>query len=218
MKLYGVVRSRATRPLWALLETGLPFEQVPVIQSYRLADPAAADAPLNTASAAYLAVNPMGQVPALADGELVLTESLAAALYVARKAGAPVGPADAAEDAVMQNWALFVASSVEPGAVDILYPMMDKVQDTPEGAARMARGVTALARPLARIEGHLAGRDWLVGDRFTVADICLAEVLRYAQGHPPALEPFPAVRDWLARCQARPAFQQMMTRRNAEPA
>jgi glutathione S-transferase len=118
----------------------------------------------------------------------------------------------------MQNWALFVASSVEPGAVDILYPMMDKVQDTPEGAARMARGVTALARPLARIEGHLAGRDWLVGDRFTVADICLAEVLRYAQGHPPALEPFPAVRDWLARCQARPAFQQMMTRRNAEPA
>jgi len=82
----------------------------------------------------------------------------------------------------------------------------------------MARGAAALARPLARIEAHLANHDWLVGGRFTVADICLAEVLRYAQGHPPALAPFPAVRAWLARCQARPAFSEMMARRASEPA
>lgn len=217
MKLYGVVRSRATRPLWVLLETGLPFDHVPVIQSYRLPDPQAPGAPLNTASAAFLAVNPMGQVPALVDGDLVLTESLACALHVARRGGTSVAPADGAEDALMQNWAFFIAASVEPAAMDILYPLMDGIATTPEGQARMARGVEALARPLARIEGHLAAQDWLVGGRFTVADICLAEALRYAQGHPPALAPFEAVRGWLARCQARPAFVQMMERRAAEP-
>jgi glutathione S-transferase len=217
MKVYGVVRSRATRPLWALLETGQPFEQVPVIQAARLPDPAAPEAPLNTASPAFLAINPMGQVPAMADGDLVLTESMACVLHVARKAGAPFGPADAAEDSQIVNWAFLVATSVEPGALDILYPLMEGAGGTSEGQARMARGVAALARPLARIEAHLAGHEWLVGGRFTAADVCLAEVLRYAQGHPPALAPFPAVRAWLARCQARPAFQQVMAMRNAEP-
>jgi glutathione S-transferase len=218
MKLYGVVRSRATRPLWALLETGLPFEHVPVTQAARLPDPQAAGAPLNTASAAFLAINPMGQVPAFEDAGLVLTESLAIVLHIARKAGAPFGPRDAAEDALMQNWALFVASSVEPGTLDILYPLMEGAKDTPEGQARMARGVAALVRPVARIEAHLGAHEWLVGDRFTAADVCLAEALRYAQGHAPALAPFPATRAWLARCQARPAFQQLMAMRNAEPA
>lgn len=218
MKLYGVMRSRATRPWWALTESGLPFEQVPVIQSNRLADAKAADAPLNTASPSFLAINPMGQVPALVDGDVVLTESQAIILYVARKAGAPFGPRDQAEDAAFQNWAFFAASALEPGALDILYPVMAGQKDTAEGQARMQRGAEALVRPLARLQAHLAGREWVMGDRFTAADICLAEVVRYAQAHPPALAAFPAVREWMARCQARSAFQAMMAARNAEPA
>jgi glutathione S-transferase len=63
----------------------------------------------------------------------------------------------------------------------------------------------------------LEGAEWLVGQRFTVADINTAECVRYAQGHPTLLGEFPAVKAWLARCQARPAFQAMWTKRNAEP-
>jgi len=218
MKLYGVARSRATRPLWALIEAGLPFEQVPVIQAGRLADPAAADAPLNTASPAYLAVNPMGQVPALVDGDLVLTESLAMVLHVGRRAGAPLGPADAAEDAQMTNWIVFAAAALDGVTVEIVYVVMEGAQATPEGQARLAAATERLVRPLARIEAHLSGAEWLVGNRFTVADIALAECLRYAQAHAPALEPFPALRAWLARCQARPAFARVMALRAAEPA
>jgi hypothetical protein len=48
LKIYGVLRSRTTRPIWMAKELGVPFEHVPVIQYYRLPDPAAADAPLNT--------------------------------------------------------------------------------------------------------------------------------------------------------------------------
>lgn len=216
MKLYGVIRSRTTRPLWALLETGLPFDHVPVVPANRLADPMAPDAPLNTASTAFLAINPMGQVPALLDGDLILTESLASVLHIARRAGAPFGPVDATEDSEMLNWALFVAASVEPGATDILYPVVEKVAATPQGKARIARGMTALARPLVRVEAHLATHDWMVGERFSAADVCLAEALRYIQGHPPALTTFPAIQGWLARCQARPAFLEVMARRDTE--
>lgn len=72
--------------------------------------------------------------------------------------------------------------------------------------------------PLARLQLHLAPQEWLVGGRFTVVDINTAECLRYAQGHPSLLGEFPAVKAWLERCQARPAFQAMWAARLAEPA
>lgn len=217
MKLYGCLRSRATRPFWALAEAGLPFEHEPVIQAGRAQGPAGTWARLNTASPEFLAVNPQGQIPALEDEGLVLTESLAITLHVGRKAGPDLGARDAGEEAQMLNWALVAATGLEPGGIEILMTLREGGADSPEGRARIEAAVQSLTRATARIEAHLQGRDWLVGDRFTVADICASECLRYAQLHPPALEPYPAVRAWLARCQARPAFQAMMTQREAEP-
>ena len=81
--LYGVFRSRASRPIWLLYELGEAFEHVPVIQAYRLKDAKAADAPFNTASPAFLKVNPIGQIPAYVEGDLILTESLAITTYLA---------------------------------------------------------------------------------------------------------------------------------------
>lgn len=216
--LYGVYRSRASRPLWLLAETGTPFTHVAVIQSYRLADPRAADAPLHTASPAFLAVNPQGQIPALVEDGLILTESLAITLHLARCHGGSLGPASDAETAQMEQWALFAASGVEAPALEILYTQADGGDKTPEGQAQIAVNAEKLRRPLARLQGHLAAHDWLVGDRFTVADINTAECLRYAQGHPSLLSEFPAVKAWLERCQARPAFQAMWAARQAEPA
>lgn len=208
LTIYGCYRSRASRPLWLLGELGLPFSHVPVIQAYRLPDPDAADAPINTRSATFLAVNPMGQIPAMTDGDLVLTESLAICLHIARVAGGPLAPADNRESALMENWALFAATSVEPLALSILMP-----KSPDEATAAEA----ALYRPFARIEAHLAGRDWLL-DRFTVADLMLAECLRYAAGAKALMAAHPAISAWLARCQARPAFQAMWAARLAEPA
>lgn len=216
--LYGVYRSRASRPLWLLAETGTPFTHVPVIQVYRLADASAPDAPLHTASPAFLAVNPRGQVPAMVDGDLVLTESMAITLYLAQRYGGALGPASDAEAALMTQWALFAATSVETPAVEILYTIADGGDATPEGQASIAINAEKLRKPLERLQKHLAAQDWLVGDRFTVADLNTAECLRYAQGHPTLLSEFPAVKSWLERCQARPAFQTMWAARMAEPA
>lgn len=217
--LYGCLRSRATRPWWLLAEAGAEFTHEPVIQAYRLADPASAEAPFNTASPGFLEINPLGQIPVLVDDALVLTESLAMSLYLARKLGGPLGPGDLAEEGQMLQWAFLAGTGVEGPALDILVTVARGEAETDGGRARLATATEALARPCARIEAHLAASgDWLVGGRFTVADIALSECLRYAQPHPPALAPFPLLRDWLARCQARPAFQAMMQAREAEPA
>ena len=218
LTLYGVHRSRASRPIWLLHEIGMPFTHVPVIQSYRLPDATAADAPLNTASPAFLAVNPSGQVPAMEEDGLVLTESLAICLHIARRHGGDLAPRDDRETAQAENWALFGATSLETPGIDILYTYAEGLANTPDGAAKIAAAATALTRPMARLEAHLTGRDWLMGDRFSVADVMVAECLRYGSAHKPLMQAHPLTTAWLARCQSRPAFQKMMTARLAEPA
>jgi glutathione S-transferase len=215
--LYGVNRSRAARNVWLCLEAGLPFEQVPVIQARRLADPLATDAPLNTRSPGFLEINPNGLIPAMRDGDMVLAESLAINLYLAKKAGAPIGAADLAEDGQMTMWSLWAATEVEPHAMHILFHR----GYLPEAAREPAKAddaVQALAPKFAVLDKHLAGRDWLVGDRFTVADLNTAEVCRYAGMAPELFAAAPDVKRWYNACQDRPAFLEMMHRREADPA
>jgi len=207
-KIYGVFRSRASRPIWLMYEADAPFDHVPVIQAYRLPGAAMAGVTLATNSPDYLAVNPLGQIPAMQDGDLVLTESLAMCLHLARSAGGPLAPATPDETALTENWMLFAATSVEADALTVMMGASD---------AEKAAAAERLNRPFARLEAHLAGRDWLL-DRFTVADIIVAECVRYAQGDAGLMAAYPAITAWLARCHARPAFQRMWQARLAEPA
>lgn len=207
LTIYGVLRSRASRPVWLAHELGLDFQHVPVIQSYRLPDPAAAGAPLNTASPEFLAVNPNGMVPSLKDGDFVLHESLAICLYLARKAGGPLAARDAQEEALMIQWALWAATEVEPRSLAIL-----RNTDVEANAA-------ALRRPFAVLERQLqAGGGHVLGGRFTVADIMVAEIVRYAAPAKALFAEFPAISAWIATVQARPAHQRMAADRAQEPA
>ena len=216
LRIYGVLRSRATRPVWLARELGLSFERVPVIQAYRLERPDAPDAPLNTASPAFRAVNPNGLVPTIDDDGFVLHESLAITLYLACKHGGPLAPRDAREIGLVTMWSLWAATRCEPHALTVLQRYPASAKDHDPAAARAA--VDALREPFGVLDAALRdGGGFAVGRRFTVADINLAEVFRYAQ---PAAELFdanPNVQRWLAACQARPAFREMMVERGAEP-
>ncbi|MCR0984006.1 glutathione S-transferase family protein [Roseomonas populi] len=206
LTIYGCLRSRATRPVWAAMELGLDFERVPVIQAYRLKDPAASDAPLNTASPGFRAINPNGLIPALDDDGFVLNESLAITLYLARKAGSPLGPRDAKEEGLTAMWSLW-GRGIEDDCLSIVQ------KRDPEAAADRLRA------PFAVLDKALAeGNGFLVGGRFTVADINLAEIIRYAQPDRSLFEAAPHVQAWITACQARPAFQAMMKEREGEPA
>jgi glutathione S-transferase len=216
--IYGVYRSRASRNYWLVRELGIEVEAVPVIQAYRLADAKAADAPLNTASPEFLKITPTGAIPAMEDDGFVLTESLAINLYLARKHGGALAPRDPREDALMVQWALYGTSSVETPALTITYAHAQKREATPEGKAEVAEAAEKLRRPFRVLDAHLGSSGHLVGGRFTVADINMAECVRYAQAHPTLLGEFPALDAWLKAAQARPAFQDMWARRNTEPA
>ena len=215
--LYGVTRSRASRNIWLMNELGQPYEQVPVIQAYRLANPEAPDAPVNTRSPSFLAVNPNGHIPSMKDGDLVLNESLAINLYLAKKFGGPLAPANLAEEGEVAMWTLWAATEAEPHAIQILYHRLMKQGDERKPELADA-AVVALRQPFQVLNDALAANGHLVGGRFTVADINVAEVIRYASPAPELFEAAPHVKAWLAACQARPAFKAMMDKRNAEPA
>jgi glutathione S-transferase len=89
-------------------------------------------------------------------------------------------------------------------------------ENTPEGQGNIEASVERLEGPLARLEAHLKTQDYVVGNRFTVADLNLAEVLRYAMSETYLFEKHPRVKAWLARCHARPAFEKMMAGRRKE--
>lgn len=214
LKIYGVYRSRATRPLWLLEEIGLPFEHVPIIQAYRLPDTSAPGCPVHTQSSEFLAVNPMGSIPSIDDDGFLLHESLAISLYLARKYGGDFGPQDIGEEALMVQWSLFAATSIETLALKI----QSTKGDTPEGIAAIDDAADALVRPFDVLEKHLATTHYLVGDRFTAADINVVEILRYARGYHPLFDSRPSLKAWYEACIHRPAYQAMWAKRNAEPA
>ena len=217
LTIHGVTRSRASRIIWLCHEIGLEFRQVPVIQAYRLADPDAPDAPLNTHSPEFLALSPAGTIPVIEDDGLVLGESLAATLYLARKYGGDLGPADLAEDALMMQWSFYAATAIEPDALTILFLHARSRLQSGEDQALVANAAERLIRPLRVLEHHFATHPHLVGGRFTVADINMAEILRYAQGYGELMTQFPATMGWLEACQAREGFRRMWEARSAEP-
>src|SRR5882672_6120244 len=119
LTIYGVYRSRASRNIWLAHELGLPFKHVPVIQHDRLPDAEASGAPINTRSAEFLKVNPNGRIPSIDDDGVVLHESLAINLYLAKKHGGPLAPKNVGEDGEMAMWALWAVTEVEPHALPI---------------------------------------------------------------------------------------------------
>jgi glutathione S-transferase len=218
LKIYGVYRSRATRNLWLASELGVPFEHVPVMQVYRLADPHAPDAPFNTRSPDFLKIAPNAQIPVVVDENGVHAESLAINLYLAKKHGGPLAPAHVTEDGQMTQWTLWAATSVETDAITILYNRIGKPPAERDETLALA-AIDALKPKFAVFDAHLAAHGGhVVGNRFTVADINLAEVFRYAQAAPVLFDGAPHVKAWLAACQGRAAFKAMMAKREAEPA
>jgi glutathione S-transferase len=190
--LYGHPMSRAGRCLWMLRELGVPFQHVPT----HFAGEAQ--------TAEFKQKNPNGRVPVLDDDGLVLWESMAINLYLADRYGKELAPRDAAERAHAVKWSFWVMTEIEPGLIDAFVHRVMMPPDKRDPAAAAA-GAAKLARPLAVLDAELGRRRWLVGDRFTVADLNVASVLVIAPMAQVDLSPYPNVQRWLAACNERPA-------------
>ncbi len=206
LTIYGIARTRTSRVLWLAEELGLAYRHE------KLA-PAAGD----TRRPEFLTLNPMGRVPAIDDDGLILWESLAINLHLARKYGqnGGLGPRDVAEDALIGQWTLWAATGFEPDAHDVVVQTINLPPEQRSAAARDA-ALARLERPLRALDSALAkGGGHLVGRRFTVADLnvaCIAFYLRAAEG---ALAPYPAVDAWYCAAAGRPAFKRMIALREA---
>ncbi|MET3760091.1 glutathione S-transferase family protein [Sphingomonas sp. UYEF23] len=191
--LHGHPFSRAHRVMWMLKELGLPFEHVPT--DFRGGA---------TRTPQHLAINPNGRVPALVDGDLTLFESLAINLYLARRYGGPLAPADVAEEALATQWSFWVATEVEKPLLLAAANLM-LFAEGGRDADQAALACRKLDRPLRVMESHLAMLPYLLGERFTVADLNVSAVMTLIPITGVPLADYPKVAAWLDRCLERPA-------------
>ena len=200
IKLYGVPLSRAGRCLWMLEELGLPYENIPV--HFATGD---------TRKPEYLKKNPNGHIPTLEDGDLVLFESMAINLYLARKYGKDLWPGTPEDEGRAWQWSFWgMTECEEPLLTALLHRAV--YPEAQRDAAKADDAERRLAKPLAVLDGFLAGRKWLVGDAFGVADLNVASVLLWLRPARIDLSPFPNAARWVGECASRPAAQKLRGR------
>ena len=216
LKIYGVYQSRASRNYWMARELGIEFESVPVIQSRALEDPLAPGARLNTLSPEFRKVNPNGLIPTIDDDGLVLWESIAINLYLARKHRGPLAGQSLAEEGLIEMWSFWAVNEVEQNSVKIVRIHDDGRENTPGGKEAIAVATRLLRKPFEILDRHLSEQDYLVGNRFTVADLNVAEICRYCITEKALTDANPHVVAWYERCHDRPAFKDMWATRALE--
>jgi glutathione S-transferase len=149
-------------------------------------------------------LNPFGEIPVFTDGEVVLRDSQAIIVYIARKWGGEDWlPTDATRMAQVVQWLMVAENEIARGPNDArLHDKFGYPLDL-ETARKKA------GRILAILEAHLAKRPWLAGNRPTIADIaCMPYVALSHEGGIP-LAPYPAIEAWIARIKALPSFISM---------
>jgi glutathione S-transferase len=195
--LYGVPRSRAMRVLWMLEELALPYEHVRT-------DFATGD----TRAPEFLRLNPNGHIPVIRDGDLVLWESMAINLYLARKYDRGLWPATVEDEGRAFQWSVWAMTELEePVLTALLHRLV--FPEEQRDARKAADAAERFAKPLAVLDGQLAGRTHLVGDGFSVADLNVAGVLVWAPLAGLDLGSATHAQAWLASCTERPAFRRV---------
>jgi glutathione S-transferase len=187
----GLVRDLRVR--WALEEAGIPYGTKLLGQEDK-------EAP------AYRNIQPWGQVPVIEDGSLVLFESAAIVQYLADRSET-LSPRDPAGRAKVAQWLFAAMNSVEPHVANLAN--LDLFHAKEEWAKARRPGQEAFTRmKLSSLATRLDGRVWLE-NRFTAADLLMVTVLRILR-HTDIISADPVLGPYLARGEARPAFQRAL--------
>jgi glutathione S-transferase len=156
----------------------------------------------------FLKLNPLGQIPVLEDGPLVLADSNAIMVYLVRRyaPGSAWLPEEPVAAAQVQRWLSLAAGEVMYGcAIGRAVKQFNAKWDH-------SLAVRVAERLLRFMEQHLAGRTFLAADHATIADLACYSYVAHAPEGGISLAPYPAVRAWLARVEALPQFVPMPTR------
>jgi glutathione S-transferase len=201
LKLYGFARvnkfargnTRDLRVLWTLEEMGLPCEVVGLDHPNHDLD-----------SPAYRALNPFGQIPVLDDDGVVVSESGAILLYLARKSG-KLMPHDLAGEAQVLRWSIAALNTIEVPMLSLWF-----VNLTGGKGSKPSEALRDWAEMrLKQLDGWLTNRQFIATGDFTVADILMAHVLDPGT-HQELLKPYPNILAYRARCTGRPAWKKTL--------
>ena len=209
LQLYSFPTPNGVKVAIALEELGLPYEAhtVDITKNETWTEP-------------FLSLNPNGKIPAIVDPDgpggrpLALFESGAILLYLAEKTGKLL-PADPARRYETIQWVFFQMAAIGPmfGRLGFFHKFAGREIEDKRPLERYAGESKRLVGVL---EGRLAGRQWMMGDDYTIADIALFPWVRtvrdfYEAGDLVGLADSPNVLAWLERCLARPASQKGLT-------
>src|SRR5664279_2525081 len=187
MRLYHLPPSRSSRVLWLIEEIGEPYDLTVMKGEDRKTDE-------------HRLRHPLGRVPVLEDDDGFLFESAALCLQLAdthpdAQLNWPLGTH---ERALVYQWTLFAMTELEPG----INEAREYREDDP---ARAQAGTERFRAAAAVIEAALEGHEYLVGDRFSVADLVCGAVLGFAKGNGLVDDRFPNIEASIERLSARPA-------------
>ncbi len=201
LTIYGNPMSTCTRKvLCTLAEKNAPFE-------FSVVDFATGQ----HKQPAHLAHQPFGQVPAIDDGGFQMYESRAICRYLDEtRDGAKLTPADAQGRAAMEQWISVETSNFAPQAMKIIGQLiMVAMRGGTPDMKIVEQGREGVTKAVVVLDAHLAGRSYLVGDSFTLADICYLPYIEYlfACGQGDLITSHANVNAWWERCSARPSWR-----------
>ena len=198
IKLFWCPRTRASRAVWLMEESGLPYEIVAV----DVRDPVA-----KAANPAFMAASPLGKVPAIEDGPVAMADSAAIGLYLADRYP-QTGLAPAIDDPVRGRylfWMTYTPGVIEPAMAEKLY----KIQPN-----HVAHGWGDFDSMVKTMADGVAEGPWLLGDRFTAADVMVGSSACYMRQFG-MLPDNPVLAAYADRCEARPAYRRAQAKETA---
>lgn len=203
--VYGSPRTRSTRAVWAMEEAGGEYEYVKVDISRG-----------EGRRPAYLRLNPGGKVPALVDGELVLTESAAICTYIGDKfpESGLTPPAGTQDRARYDQWCFFAIGELEQPLWTIAKHRFVLPEDW-RVPAIIDTAVREFAVAVGVLESGLGDRPFILGENFTAADILLSHTLGWAKNAGTSVDS-ERLRAYMDRTLSRPALVRGRSREAAE--
>jgi glutathione S-transferase len=205
LRIYGIARTRAFRPLWTAIELGVPYDHDPI---------EIGDAGARTPE--FLAINPNGRLPVIVDDGFVLFESLAITMYLAKKHSlGRLYPASLEGEARLWQWSLWAVTEVDRG-VNIWSLHAVRLPPAERDGQKRDEALKVLVAPFKVLDAAVSAQPYLLGEDFTVADLNVAAVISRAIEMD--LSAVPGLKAWLARCLDRPAARQALALKNAADA
>ncbi|MBN1908069.1 MAG: glutathione S-transferase family protein [Deltaproteobacteria bacterium] len=197
IKIYGTKMGSAFRCHVLMIEMGIKYEEVKV--DFEKGDQFKPE---------YLKLNPNGKIPCIVDGDFVLWESMAINKYIATKYNSELLGKTLEENALIDQWSYWAILEVQANLYAIAFQKF-WVQEADRDEKAIKKAMDELPKVLKILDNQLEGKEYILGTRFTLADINVASCVMAADFAKYDYSAYKNVSNWIANLNKRPSFAQI---------